>query len=138
MNLTGVIETALYTDDLDAMQMFYQDKLGLELISGTKGRSLFFKIGRTMLIIFDRSYTEDQNITVNGNFIPSHATHGRGHIAFEAAEGDYEQHKQMIIDLDIEIESEIDWPSGKKSFYFRDPDQHSIEIVEYGFWERLS
>ncbi len=136
MELEGVIETALYTDDIDAMKAFYQDKLGLDLISGTKGRSLFFKIGRTMLIIFDRSYTEDQDISINGSIIPAHATKGRGHIAFEACDGDYEQHKQKIIDLNIEIESEIDWPSGKRSFYFRDPDQHSIEIVEYGFWER--
>ncbi len=136
MNLNGIIETALYTDDLDAMQEFYQNKLGLELISGTRGRSLFFKIGRTMLIIFDRSYTVDQTITINGNAIPAHATKGRGHIAFEAPKGEYEQRKQEIINRGIEIESEIDWPNGKKSFYFRDPSQHSIEIVEHDFWER--
>ena len=136
MKLAGVIETALYTDDLDAMQDFYHNKLGLNLISGTKGRSLFFKIGRTMLIIFDRSYTVGQSNTVNGNIIPPHATAGHGHIAFEALQGEYEQRKQEIIDHGIEIESEISWPSGKLSFYFRDPSQHSIEIVEHGFWER--
>jgi len=136
MELTGIVETALYTDDLDAMQDFYQSKLGLSLIAGTKGRSLFFKIGRTMLIIFDRSYTIDQSNTVNGNIIPPHATTGDGHLAFEALNGEYEKRKQEIIDLDIEIESEISWPSGKLSFYFRDPSGHSIEIVEHAFWER--
>ncbi|MBL4734280.1 MAG: hypothetical protein JKY18_02895, partial [Flavobacteriales bacterium] len=50
---------------------------------------------------------------------------------------DYEASKQEIMDAGIEIEQEVDWDIGMQSFYFRDPDNHLVEIVQVGFWERL-
>ena len=135
MKLNGIVETAIYTDDLEAMRQFYEDKLGLERISYTENQSLFFKINASVLLIFNRTYTVDQTATINGSLIPPHATSGQGHMAFEALVGDYENRKAEIINLGINIESEVTWPHGKKSFYFRDPNGNSIEIVEQGLWE---
>ena len=135
MKLSGIVETAIYTDDLAAMRQFYEDKLGLNCIAYTENQSLFFKINRSVLLIFNRAYTVDQTASVNGNLIPPHATSGPGHMAFEAPRDDYENRKSQIISLGIEIESEVTWPHGKKSFYFRDPSNNSIEIVEKGLWD---
>lgn len=136
MELSGIVETALYTDDLDAMRRFYEDRLGLNCILYTENQSLFFKINHSVLLIFNRAYTIDQTATVNGSPIPPHATTGQGHLAFEAPQGEYENLKAQILATGIEIESEVTWPYGKQSFYFRDPGDNSIEIVEHGLWER--
>lgn len=135
MKLSGIVETVIYADDLEAMRQFYQDKLGLLRVAYTPNQSLFFKVNRSMLLIFDRAYTVEQTATVNGNPVPPHATTGHGHMAFEANPGEYQNRKDEIVKLGIDIESEVTWPSGKKSFYFRDPADNSIEIVEYGLWE---
>jgi len=46
----------------------------------------------------------------------------------------YEQWKQHLIAQNITIEKEVTWKEGLKSFYFRDPDQHCVEIVMVGIW----
>lgn len=135
MKLSGIVETAIYSDDLITMRRFYEDKLGLKCVSYTENQSLFFKINRSILLIFNRSYTVDQTATINGCAIPPHATNGPGHLAFEAPEDEYDNLKARILGMDIEVESEVTWPHGKKSFYFRDPSDNSIEIVENSLWE---
>jgi len=42
-----------------------------------------------------------------------------------------------VLEAGIEIEQEVDWNIGMLSFYFRDPDNHLVEIVQAGFWEKL-
>jgi catechol 2,3-dioxygenase-like lactoylglutathione lyase family enzyme len=34
----------------------------------------------------------------------------------------------------VAIESETHWERGGRSVYFRDPDQHLIELVTPGIW----
>ena len=136
MKLSGIVETAIYTDDLEAMRQFYEDKLGLERISYTPNQSLFFRIKHSVLLIFSRAYSVYQTATINGSLIPPHATTGQGHMAFEANPGEYDDRKNQIIALGINIESEVTWPNAKKSFYFRDPSDNSIEIVEHGLWQQ--
>jgi catechol 2,3-dioxygenase-like lactoylglutathione lyase family enzyme len=35
---------------------------------------------------------------------------------------------------DIAIEGRTDWPRGGKSIYFRDPDNHLLELATPGLW----
>lgn len=35
----------------------------------------------------------------------------------------------------INIESKVNWPRGGQSIYFRDPDNHSVELATPGLWE---
>ena len=135
MKLAGIVETALYTDNLLAMRDFYENTLGLKCILYTENQHVFFKIERSVLLIFNRAYTVDQTAQVNGSIIPPHATTGQGHLAFEAPAGEYLDRKHELIEKGIQIESEVSWPSGVKSFYFRDCDLNSIEITEYNFWQ---
>ena len=67
---------------------------------------------------------------------PLHYGSGKLHLAFEVTKQDYDTCKQKIISLHIPVEQEQDWGSGLKSFYFRDPDHHLVEIVPQGIWDR--
>ena len=46
MKLGQLSEAALYANDLAAAQHFYQDLLGLELISSMEGRGMLFSLRR--------------------------------------------------------------------------------------------
>ena len=39
-----------------------------------------------------------------------------------------------LADQGIAIESTVDWPAGGKSIYFRDPDEHLLELATPGIW----
>jgi catechol 2,3-dioxygenase-like lactoylglutathione lyase family enzyme len=34
----------------------------------------------------------------------------------------------------VNIESRVKWPRGGESIYFRDPDDHLVELVTPGTW----
>ena len=36
---------------------------------------------------------------------------------------------------DVAIEGRTDWPRGGKSIYFRDPDNHLLELATPGIWK---
>jgi catechol 2,3-dioxygenase-like lactoylglutathione lyase family enzyme len=60
-----IIETCIYSSDLKIMKDFYVDYLGLDLISEEKGRHVFLKVGKSMLLIFN---PENTRIPTNSIF----------------------------------------------------------------------
>jgi catechol 2,3-dioxygenase-like lactoylglutathione lyase family enzyme len=48
-----IVETCIYSSDLETMKDFYTKALGLELISEEKERHVFLKAGKSMLLIFN-------------------------------------------------------------------------------------
>ncbi len=128
MHFTQIKETSLYVEDLDRTEAFYSGKLQLEVIAKSEGRHVFFKAGSSVLLCFIAESTgKDENL-------PAHFGEGNMHIAFEVPEETYEEIKAEILSSDIEIEHEQHWSDEYRSFYFRDPDDHSIEIVPAGMW----
>ena len=45
LKISGVLETVLYAADLDAVEAFYSDVLGLERTAKAEGRQAFFRCG---------------------------------------------------------------------------------------------
>src|SRR5689334_5236505 len=80
--LSGVLETSLYVDNLEAVERFYGYILGLEKIYSVPGRQLVFRCESGVLLIFDPKQTQGQKMVINGGAIPLHGTHGAGHMAF--------------------------------------------------------
>jgi catechol 2,3-dioxygenase-like lactoylglutathione lyase family enzyme len=68
-----------------------------------------------------------------GGWIPAHEGSGRLHFAFAVAAEDLAAWEAHLAGEGIEIESRVDWPRGR-SVYFRDPDQHLVELVTPGLW----
>jgi catechol 2,3-dioxygenase-like lactoylglutathione lyase family enzyme len=129
MQLQKIKETCLYVADLEKTKAFYHELLGLPLISLKEGRHVFFRVGEDVLLCFLAEATK------NDTHLPSHYGFGEQHFAFECQTGDYHQWKKRLQELNIAIEHEEDWGRGFLSVYFRDPDNHCVEIVMPGMWD---
>jgi len=131
--LDHVLEAALYAPDLDQAEAFYGDTLGLEKITRVADRHVFFKVGQTVLLIFnpDRTEVANQNAPLP---VPPHGARGPGHVCFGASSEDMIQWRLRLEAAGIAIESDFAWPNGACSIYFRDPAGNSIEIAEPRLW----
>lgn len=128
MPFSQIKETCLYVSDLDRTETFYSGKLNLEIVGRSEGRHIFFRVGSSILLCFIARATKQ------AEKLPSHYGEGDMHIAFEVPPEEYENTKSWIRSKGIEIEHEEQWSSEFRSFYFRDPDGHSLEVVPRGMW----
>jgi len=131
LRFTHIKETCLYVNDLEKTKEFYYGKLGLEVIGFVKDRHVFFRAGGSVLLCFISESTRN----VSGSSLPPHHGNGNLHFAFETTNEQYVLWKEKIKSEGIAIEQEAEWGKGLKSFYFRDPDNHLVEIVMEGIWE---
>lgn len=130
VNFLRIKETCLYVNDLDEARLFYVQKLGLPVISYVPSKHLFLRAGDSVLLLFN---PEDSKTKTSP---PPHYASGRQHLAFEVTEGEYERYLSTIRSLGIEIIDEVTWQSGKRSFYFNDPEGNVLEVLpDRGVWD---
>ncbi len=132
--INGVLETSLYVDDLDKADYFYGHLLGLPKIFAVTGRQLVFRCQDSILLIFKPDHTERERIFINGAAIPLHGARGPGHAAFRVSKPELEAWLKYLLEAAIPIESEVGWPNGAKSIYFRDPAGNSLELATPDMW----
>ena len=128
-----VLETALYTDDLDAAEAFYGGVLGLEKITRAGSRHVFYRCGPGVLLIFNSDETEI-HYKVGQLPVPPHGARGPGHLCFRAEAAELDEWRARLEAAGIEIESDMEWPQGGRSIYFRDPSGNSLEFTEARIW----
>ena len=128
-----ILETALYADDLDAAERFYADVLGLEKIARAGNRHVFFKCGPGVLLIFNPAETIIP-YKVGQLPVPPHGAHGPGHLCFKAEAAELDGWRDRLTAAGVEIESDMEWPQGGRSIYFRDPAGNSLEFTEARIW----
>lgn len=130
MRAERVLETCLYVDDLEAAERFYATVVGLELYSKVPGRHVFFRCGDGMFLLFDPRATGQST----GN-VPIHGARGPGHAAFATTLADLPAWRAQLGRLGVPIETEISWPGGGQSIYFRDPAGNSVELATPSTWK---
>jgi catechol 2,3-dioxygenase-like lactoylglutathione lyase family enzyme len=129
--LNGVLETALYVDDLERAARFYEDVLGLAALTSDSRFRAYDVGGRSVLLLFRRGATLE-TVTLPGGTIPPHDGHGPLHIAF--AIDDLPAWELRLLESDIPVEGRTVWPRGGHSLYARDPDGHLLEFATPGLW----
>ena len=134
MQAQGILETALYCPDLEAAERFYTRVLGLRRIGKAPGRHVFFRCGEGVLLLFNPAHTRAVEGQVNGAKIPLHGAQGAGHVAFRAAPETMPNWRAHLQAEGVAIESEVDWPGGGHSIYFRDPAGNSLELATPEIW----
>ena len=132
--IKGVLETALYVDDLEESVRFYEGIMNLKAMS-REDRVVALDAGRgTVLLLFRRGATAG-GVSVPGGRIPPHDGQGPAHFACAVASRDLDAWRGHLAENSVEIESEVTWDRGGVSLYFRDPDGHSVELATPGVWE---
>ena len=132
MKINKVIETCIYSSDLERMKKFYAGILGLSVIQEEGDKLLFLKAGKNMLLIFDplRTSIDNHNLPRHGAMTPPSSIH----FAMEIEEQEYQPCKELLARNGIVIEKEIKWNSNTKSLYFRDPSGNLVELITRGGW----
>jgi len=125
----GLGEIALRVNNLDAMQTFYEEVIGLPLLTRVASVA-FFKIadgygGHTqVLALFDRAQSP-------GYRGIDAATSTVDHIAFEIALTDFADERKRLEALGLHVEvTEHAWVHWR-SLYVTDPEGNQVELVCY-------
>lgn len=129
----GVLETCLYAEDLNRAVEFYLAVLNFQVLV-RDDRLCAFETGRQRILILFQKNSTLQSVQLPGGVVPPHDGHGPAHLAFAIAAHDYDAWLAHLRQLNLGIESEMHWPLGGRSVYFRDPDQHLVELVTPGVW----
>lgn len=129
----AVLEAALYVSDLAAARAFYGGVLGLEEVAAVAGRHVFFRVGSTILLLFDPSRTELPAAGA-GLPVPAHGARGPGHLCFAASGDEIARWRTALTAAGHPVEADFRWPNGARSIYFRDPAGNSLEFAEPRLW----
>ncbi len=130
--LNGILETSLYTDNMDRARTFYEGVLGLQPMFSDE-RLTAYAIERSVLLLFRKGTTEHQ-VKLKDGSIPGHGGRGELHVAFPILRDDLESWKAHFSSHGVAIEGENSWPRGGYSIYFRDPDGNLLELATPGLW----
>lgn len=132
--VTGTLESALYAKDLDEAHGFYGGILGLEVIGRVPGRHVFYRVGESVLLIFNADATSRPPARQSRLPVPPHGATGPGHYCF-AVPGDLlDRLRDALVAAGVVIEQQVVWPGGARSFYARDPAGNSIEFADPALW----
>lgn len=130
----GLLETALYVSDAHRSQQFYERVFGFREIMREEGRLHALSIADRQVLLLFRKDSTTAPLPLPGGTIPPHGGHGKLHLAFAIDKSSVDAWRNWLRQLDIEIESEVDFPRGGHSIYFRDPDGHLVEVLTPGIW----
>jgi catechol 2,3-dioxygenase-like lactoylglutathione lyase family enzyme len=131
--LDGVLETALYVDDIERARRFYEEVLGLSPIYDDARLRAYAVGNRSVLLLFRRGSSRE-TVHMPGGTIPPHDGSGPLHVAFAIGADELAPWEEHLQTHGVAIEGRTDWRRGGKSIYFRDPDGHLLELATPGLW----
>ncbi len=123
----GILETALYVDDVQRSLRFYQSLFGFaSLVVADRLVALAIREGQ-VLLLFKKQASRQLNPG-------AHDGDGQLHLAFAIAADAIDQWRTRLSESGIAIEEDREWERGGRSLYFRDPDGHLVELGSPGIW----
>jgi catechol 2,3-dioxygenase-like lactoylglutathione lyase family enzyme len=131
--IDGVLETALYVDDLPRACDFYERLLGLPRLFADD-RLVALDAGRGGVLLLFKRVTTLETVHLPGGTIPPHGGVGPLHVAFAVSVPSLARIEARLADDRIPIEERTRWPRGGLSVYVRDPDDHLVEFATPGLW----
>jgi catechol 2,3-dioxygenase-like lactoylglutathione lyase family enzyme len=131
--LAGILETSLYVADLQQSIAFYQKVFCFEVLySDHRMCAMAVRAGQVLLLFLKGASAKGSQ--ASGGFVPGSDGEGHLHLAFSISKESLGGWKDSLQAMDIPIESTVYWPAGGTSLYFRDPDQHVLELATPGLW----
>ena len=126
-NTEGILESSLYVTDVAGSARFYERIVGFRVISefGERGCAMAAGI-RQVLLLFKKGASRDTQTPHDGD--------GELHIAFAIAAAELATWEAWLAENGIAVEEKRNWELGGCSLYFRDPDNHLLEVATPGVW----
>lgn len=128
-----ILETALYVADLPRAADFYRRVFSFETLLESERLVALDVGGQSVLLLFQKGATSGSFETPFG-VIPGHGDGGANHFAFAVEAGELAAWREQLSAVGVAIESEVHWPGGAESLYFRDLDENLVELITPGFW----
>ena len=129
----GVLETALYVDDLPRASAFCEGLLGMPRLVGDD-RLVALDAGRRTVLLLFRRGTTLETVTLPGGTIPPHDGRGPIHLALAVGADSLRRVEARLGAAGVTVEGRTLWPRGGESIYVRDPDGHLVEFATPGLW----
>ncbi|MEH3046240.1 VOC family protein [Sphingomonas adhaesiva] len=131
--ITGLLESAIYVDDMARACAFYRDVLELAEMLVTPRLTAFDAGAGGVLLVFARGQSRD-DMPGAGGTIPGHDGAGPLHLAFGIPADAAPAWRARLDAAGVAIRSEVTWPRGGISLYVDDPDGHVVELATPGLW----
>ena len=131
--LGGFLESAIYVKDVERSVSFYSGILGFQALVREERFCAMNVANQLALLIFECGSARQPTETARG-VIPSHDGQGTLHLAFSIAESELDRWEEWLRGHAVPLESKVRWPRGGTSVYFRDPDDHLVELATPGVW----
>jgi catechol 2,3-dioxygenase-like lactoylglutathione lyase family enzyme len=131
--LVGIKETCLTVSDIERSELFYRQLFDLPLLDGDAGFRALNVANAQVLLLFARGRSSE-SLSLPGGTIPPHEARGQSHVGFAISASDLAEWEVRLKKHGVAIESTVTWPRGGASLYFRDPDDHLIELMTPGVW----
>lgn len=126
--ISGLLESALYVDDMQRSARFYHDLLGFEqIIAGERLIAMQVPDKQQALLLFKKGASASLPKT-------PHDGDGRLHLAFAIPAAELAAWESRLCEQGVEIIDRVTWDRGGVSLYFRDPDGHLVELATPGVW----
>lgn len=131
--LNGVAETCLYVTDLIRARVFYREVIGLEEMLADH-RFAAFRVAEGHVLLLFVSGATLEPVEIPGGIIPPHDGWGQQHAGLAIGREELDGWRRWLGKNGVEIESEVNWPRGGISLYFRDPEGNLLELLTPGVW----
>jgi len=108
---------------------FYVGKLGFEVESHSPGQNAFLKSGDFLLVLF---VTEDPGSALSIEYL-GRVGEPRGavyHVAFRMDPRELDEAGTALRSAGLEVKGPVEFPTGRRSYFLEDPDQHYIELTD--------
>jgi catechol 2,3-dioxygenase-like lactoylglutathione lyase family enzyme len=130
---SAILETAISVKDLRQSQEFYSRLFEYPIITADE-RFCAFRVGERQVFLLFLKGSDPSGTQLPFGFIPAHGASGRSHVAFSISRNDIPVWLARLADQRVAVESQFTWPLGGTSIYFRDPDEHLLELITPGVW----
>ena len=125
--ISGILETALYVNDLHQSVEFYQRLFELTTLHSSE-RLVVLRVAPGQVLLIMKQGTSAEPSLMSFGVIPASNGAGQQHVAFGIGPDQIDEWRDRLQQYAVEVESALEWPEGGHSLYFRDPDGHCIEL----------
>ena len=133
LQVTHVLETSLYVQDLDRSERFYSELFGFGRMLRDERMCALAVPGQQVLLLFRIGGSVEASRSPVGT-IPPHDGRGTQHLCFAVPADQIDGWETKLESAQIAVESRLAWPQGASSVYVRDPDGHSLEVATPKLW----